>query len=366
MRFQCNKNALSDAVSNVQRAVSSKSTMPALEGVLMRSENGRLTLCGYDLELCITTSIDADIQEEGAAVVKARLFAEIIRKLPENKISVMVDDKNIVYISSGNVDYKIVGIPAADYPEIPVINSNDRINLSGELFSGMIRQTIYAIAENDIKPINRGVLFEIEEHVMTMVALDGYRLAIRTETIEYEKDKYFIVPGKSLFEVLRLIGENTETISITACGRHIIFRIDDYCIISRLIDGQFINYKASLPTKHSTELRVNTRKFIDVVERMSLLLTDKMKSPVRCMIDEGKIKTTCSTTLGQAHDEIEVQMTGDTVEIGFNNRFLLDALRNSETDEVIMELSGSNKAIVVKPTEGNSFLFMLMPMRLSR
>lgn len=366
MKFQCSKNVLNEAVSNVQRAVSTKSTMPALEGILLRSDNNRLTLCGYDLEICITTTIDADIQEEGAAVVKARLFSEIIRKLPENKISITVDEKNIVYISSGNVDYKIVGIPAADYPELPVIHSSEKITISGELLSNMIRQTIYAIADNDLKPTNKGTLFEIEENILTMVSLDGYRLAIRTEKIDYDKDKYFIVPGKSLSEVLKLISEDTENVSFTPSGRHVIFRIDDYCIISRLIEGQFINYKASIPIQHSTELRINTRKLVDVVDRMSLMLTDKMKSPIRCVIEDGKIKTACNTTLGQAHDEIDVQMTGEPVEIGFNNKFLIDALKNSETDEIIMELSGPNKAIVIKPTEGNSFLFMLMPMRLSR
>ena len=366
MKFQCSKSTLNEAVGNVQRAVSTKTTTPALEGILLKTENGKLTICGYDMEICITTAIDANIQEEGASVVKARLFSEIIRKLPENKINIEVDDKNIVYISSGNVDFKIVGIPASDYPEIPVIHGNDTIDLDGEILSGMIRQTIYAIADNDSKPINKGTLFEIENKTLNMVSLDGFRLAMRTETIDYEGDKYFIVPGKSLAEVSKLITEDTKKVKITASGRHIIFRIDNYSVISRLIDGQFINYKASVPTQHITELHVNTRKFIDVIERMSLLLTDKMKSPVRCTIEDGTIKTTCNTTLGQAHDEMQIQMTGEPIEIGFNNKFLLDALKNSETDEIIMEMSGPNKAIIIRPTEGNSFLFLLMPMRLTK
>lgn len=366
MKFECNRAELTEAVTNVQRAVSSKTTIPSLEGILIKAANNKIELFGYDLEICITTTIDATVLKEGSSVIKAKLFSEIIRKLPEDTITIEVDEKNIVYISSGNVDYKIVGLPAEDYPEIPVIRSEENISIDGETLASMIRQTIYAVADNDIKPTNKGTLFEIQDKTIRMVSLDGYRLAMRTENIDYEGEKSFIVPGKSLIEVNKLINDNTENVSIIASGRHIIFKIDSYSIISRLIEGEFINYRASIPDVHITELKINTRKFTNTIERMSLLLTDKMKSPIRCYIDDNMIKTSCNTPLGQANDQLEVEMTGENVEIGFNNKFLLDALRFSETDEIIMELTGATKAIVIKPTEGDSFLFMLMPMRLSR
>ena len=366
MKFICDRNKLTEAVTNVQRAVSSKSTIPALEGILIKAEANKITLFGYDLEICITTTIDASVQQQGSSVIKAKLFADIIRRLPENNITIEVDDKNIVFISCGKSNFKLVGMPAEDYPEIPVIRSTDTIKISSEILNSMIKQTIYAVADTDVKPINKGTLFEIENKIFRMISLDGYRLAIRTENIDYEGEKYMIVPGKSLSEVSKLINEDAENIEIISGGRHIIFKIGSYSVISRLIEGQFINYKASIPESHLTQIRINTRKFIDTIERLSLLLTDKMKSPIKCCIEDSIINASCNTPLGQAEDQIDVSMTGENIEIGFNNKFLLDALRNSETDEIIMELSGATKAIVIKPTEGNSFLFMLMPMRLSR
>ena len=366
MKFQCNRQQLTEAVSNVQRAVSGKSTTPALEGILIKTENGKINLSGYDLEMCITTSIDATIREEGASVIPARLFSEIIRRLPENTINIEVDKKNIVYISCGKADYKISGLPAQDFPELPVILNNDLIHIDGETLNGMIRQTIYAISDSDIKPAHKGSLFEISDGMIRIVSVDGYRLAVRQEKIDYDGEKTFIVPGKALSEVTKLTNEDVKIVDMSTNGRHIIFKINQYSIISRLVEGEFMKYRTSIPTTHSTEIRVKTRDFIQTIDRMSLLLTDKMKSPIRCYIDNKLIKTTCNTALGQAHDEIDASIEGENVEIGFNNKFLLDALRYSETDELKLQLNGSLSPMVVKPTEGDSFLFLLLPMRLSK
>lgn len=366
MKFRCSRSKLTEAVTNVQRAVSSKSTNPALEGILIESGNGSIKLYGYDLDICINTEIEAEVLKEGASVIQAKLFSEIIRKLPEESITIDVNEKNIVYIQSGKVDYKIVGMPAEDYPEITTANTSDVITIEGETLASMIRQTIYAVSDKDTKPAHKGSLFEISNKKIRIVSVDGYRLAIRTEDIDYEDEKTFIVPGKSLLEITKLINDNTKNVDIKVSGKNIFFNIGDYSVMSRLIEGEFMNYNSSIPKIHATELTVNTRKFIEMIERMSLLLTDKIKSPIRCMIDNGFIKTSCSTTLGQATDEIEVNMDGESVEIGFNNRILLDALRYSETDEIKLTLNGSLSPMVVKPTEGESFLFLLLPMRLTR
>ena len=366
MKFECNRSKLTDAVTNVQRAVSSKSTIPALEGILIKAADNTITLYGYDLDICITTAIEASVRENGNAVIPAKLFSEIIRKMPEDIISINVDEKNIVYISSGNADYKIIGLPASDYPEIPIIRSEDTIKIDGETLASMIRQTIYAVSDKDTKPAHKGSLFEIADKTIRIVSVDGYRLAIRTEKVDYDGEKNFIVPGKSLLEVTKLIDDNTETIDIVASGRHIIFRIGNYSIISRLIEGEFMNYKTSIPTACMTTLRVKTSSFIKTIERMSLLLTDKMKSPIRCYIDNNLIKASCETPLGRANDQLEVIMEGENVEIGFNNKFLLDAFRYSETDEVCLKLTGALSPMTITPTEGDSFLFLLLPMRLTK
>lgn len=366
MKFVCSRTKLSDAVTNVQRAVAPKSVKPILEGILIKSENGKIQLSGYNMEMCITTSLDAEIKNEGTSVVTAKLFSEIIRKMPEEKITIETDEKNIFYISSGKSNYKIMGMPAEDYPEIPAIIGSDTIKIESETLSSMIRQTIYAITENEAKPAYSGILFEITDNNLRMVSVDGIRLAIRNEKIVYSGEKSFIVPGKTLQEVLRLLSNETKETEIISGGRHIIFKINDYVLISRLIETEFINYRSAIPSSHITELKVNTREFTNMIERMSLMLTDKMKSPVRFYIEGGIIKTTCNTSIGQAQDEITAEMQGESMEIGFNNKYLLDALKNSETDEVKIYLSGSVKPMVIKPTEGDSFLFIVVPMRLSR
>lgn len=364
MKFNCSRQKLNEAVINVQRAVSSKSTMPALEGILIKAQNNRITLCGYDLEIGITTSLDADIKEDGAIVLNARLFSDIIRRMPEDTISIETNEKLIAYIASGKVDYKIIGISAEEYPELPSVTGSDTITINGETLQSMIRQTIYAVSDKDIKPAHKGSLFEINNGNIKIISVDGYRLAIRTEQIDYNDEKSFIVPGKSLSEVVKLIGDDTNDVQLIVGDRHIIFKIDEYSIITRLIEGEFMNYKAALPKTHCTELKVSTRKFINSVERMSLLLTEKLKSPVRCKIEDGLVKTSCNTSIGQAYDEFDADIQGDDVEIGFDNKYFLDAMRYSETDEVKIQLNGTLSPIVILPSEGESFIFLVLPVRL--
>ncbi len=364
MKFSCSKQKLNEAVLNVQRAVSSKSTMPALEGILIKAENGKLTLTGYDLEIGITTSIDARIYVEGAIVAGARLFSDIIRRMPEDQIEIETDEKLTIYIRSGKSDYKIIGIPDNEFPELPTIAASDPVNIDGKLLRSMIGQTIYAISDKDIKPAHKGSLFEIENKTIKIISVDGYRLAVRKENIDIDCEKKFIVPGKSLAEVQKLISDNTENVVITAGSRHIIFRIDEYSIITRLIEDEFMNYKAAIPTQHSTEMRVNTRKFIDTIDRMSLMLNERMKSPIRCRVDNGTIKTSCNTPLGQAYDEFEADIEGEDLEIGFDNKYMLDALKNTETDEVRVHMNGPLSPIVLMPSEGDSFIFLVLPVRL--
>ena len=187
MKFNCNRQKLNDAVLNVQRAVSTKSTVPALEGILLKAINNRLILTGYNMEIGITTSLEAMIYEEGTIVISARLFSDIIRRMPEDNITIETDEKLLVYINSGRSDYKIIGIPAAEFPELPTISAADSITIEGRLLKSMIQQTIYAVSDKDINPAHKGSLFEIENNTIKIISVDGYRLAIRQEKIDFDK-----------------------------------------------------------------------------------------------------------------------------------------------------------------------------------
>lgn len=363
MKFSCNQKDFSSAVTNVQRAVSTKSNLPALEGILIKAEEGRILLCGYDLEIGITTYISCNVQEKGEIVVSAKLLGEIVRRLPENTVNIETDEKMIVYINSGCAEYNIVGISSEEYPELPKVDEMENLSINSNILKTMIKQTIFAISDDPTKPTYTGSLFNIENNLLNIVSVDGFRMAIRQEAISCEKNSKFVVPGKTLSEILKLISDEEKSVEIVIGQRHAVFKVENYSIISRLIEGNFLDYKTTVPAESKTEMIINTRSFIASVERMSLLTSDKIQSPIRCVVEDTQIKLFCSTAIGKANDAISAKITGENVEIGLNCRYLLDALKNTETDEVKIQLNGSLTPMKVVPTQGDSFLFLVVPMR---
>lgn len=363
MRFRALRTDLSSAVSNVSRAVSAKATIPALEGVLIKAYNGSLEISGYDLEIGIVTSIEATVMEEGEIVVSARLFNDIIRKLPEEIVSIETDDRMITYIHSGAADYQIVGINSAEYPELPNVEEKCAMTVNAEIFKNMIRQTVFATSDNMAKPIYTGSLFEIKDGLFKIVAVDGFRMAIREENVDSDIEAKFVVPAKTQNEILKLITDSKKDVSMIVGQRHITFKIENYSIVSRLLEGNFLDYK--MPPSAATQFVISTRVLASSVERMALLTSEKIQSPVRCSISADAIKLSCSTSVGRANDMIPASVTGSDVEIGFNNRYLLDALKNADTDEVRVLLNGSLQPMIIRPVSGQSFTFLVVPMRLA-
>lgn len=364
MKITCYRQELVNAVSNVQRSVSSKSTIPALEGILIKTDDQKISLCGYNLELGITTAIPADVSEPGEIILNAKIFSDIVRKLPDENVNISVNDRLITEITSGLSKFSIVGIAAEEFPVMPKITGSSQFSLSSALLKSMIKQTLFAVSENDTKPIHTGTLFTIEEQKIHLVSVDGYRLAMRSENIDCAENFRFVVPGKTLSEVIKLLSDQDEETKIMVGKRHIIFSIENYSVISRLLEGEFLDYKAAIPASGNTRVKVNTREFIDSTERVSLLITDRLKSPLRCIFADDTIELSCSTSIGSADDKIASTIEGEDVEIGFNNRYLLDALRNTDSDEVFIELNGSLSPMKILPREGDAFLFLILPVRL--
>lgn len=364
MKFTIEKRLLNEAVTNLQRAVSSKTSIPALEGIHIRSEENRLILTAYDLEIGMQTELPAIISAPGAIILTAKLFAEIVRRSPDEDITIDVDDRNTATITSGVSCFTIIGMDSAEFPELPKITDADTIKMPQELLKSMIRQTLFAVADSTAKPIHQGSLFKIESGNLDVVSVDGYRLALRREAINYANNTKFVVPGKTLSEVLKLLKDSEGEVEICPSRRHILFRIDNYTVISALLEGEFLDYKSALPKDKKTEVTVSTRTMIESVERVSLLITDRLKSPVRCVIGEDTVKLFCTTTMGRATDQILAEISGDQLEIGFNNKYLLDALRAAETDEVRLQLGGPISPMLVLPKEGDAFSFLVLPVRL--
>ena len=226
----------------------------------------------------------------------------------------------------------------------------------------MVKQTIFAVSTNDTKVVHTGIKFEVSENTLKLIAVDGFRLAIRTESINYTGEPLsFVVPAKTLSEVIKLIDE-AEVVALKVAARHIVFEVGAYALISRLLDGEFLDYNAAIP--HSTEVEVDTKTIISAIDRMSLMISDRVKSPLRCVFDENVIRMSTSTTIGAANDKVPAKIEGNRVEIGFNNRFLLDAFRACDLDTVKVTLNGPLSPITVVPVEGDSFLFLVLPVRL--
>ncbi len=365
MKFTCLRTDLATAVSNVSRAVSTKASVPALEGVLIKAYGSNLNISGYNLEIGITTDIEASIMKEGEIVLSARLFLDIVRKLPEEIVTVETDDRMVTYITCGRVDYQIVGMSSVEYPDLPSFQQTDGITVNAKVLRDMIRQTVFAVSDNPSKPIYTGSLYEISGGVLRIVAIDGFRMAIRSENVESESNTAFVVPGKTQMEVLKLLTDDEGSVQIIVGQRHITFQIKSYRVISRLIEGTFLDYKSTIPSGTKTELVINTRMMIDSVERMSLLNSDRIQSPVRCKFNENEIRLSCASAVGRASDEINVPIIGESVEIGFNNRYMLEALKNTDSDEVRLILNGPVSPIVIRPVKGDSFLNIVVPVRLA-
>lgn len=365
MKITCIRTELVASITNVSRAVSTKASIPALEGVLLKAYDGKLNISGYNLEIGITTDMEATIKEEGEIVLSARLFLDIIRKLPEEIVSIETDDRLVTYITCGQVDYQIVGMSSVEYPDLPNFEKTDGVIMEAKLLKDMIRQTVYAVSDNMAKPIYTGSLYELTPNKLTMVAIDGYRMAIRTEQVTCDSDTAFVVPGKTQLEVLKLLTDDDEQAELIIGQRHITYQINNYRVISRLIEGTFLDYKSTIPTEEKTMLVMNTRKMIDSVERMSLLNSERVQSPVRCKFNNNRVHLSCASAVGRANDVIDNDIIGEDVEIGFNNRYMIEALRNADTDEVKMILNGPVSPIVIKPVQGDSFLSIVVPMRLA-
>ena len=363
MIFTCSRAALSEAANHIARVVPSKSTYPALTGILLVAGQGQVTLSGYDLEMGITTAVDANIEQPGKIVLDAKLLCDIVRRLPEDKVTLNVNERHLCQITSGKSLFSLVGINGDEFPELPGVQQGESITVEGALLDSMVRQTIYATGDpNGSRPVLAGIKVEVGEGDLRMIAVDGSRLAVRCEKIDTDKELSFIVPGKAFSEVVKLMGED-DSVTMSVSARQIVFAVGGYSVVSRLLEGEFINYKRTIPPTTSTKVVANTADMIDMIERISQVIVERFRTPVTCRFENGRFQAACTTERGNAQDEMIVAIEGEPMNIGCNSRFLLEALRAAETDEVVITMSGPLSPIVIRPPEGESFLFIVLPVR---
>lgn len=368
MKFNCNTKELSDACSNVMRAVSTKVTIPAIEGILIKAQGESIFLTGYDFEFGIHTALSANIAQEGAVILNAKILCDIIRRLNEDTVEIEVNDRLNATIISGAAQYSILGIDPEEYPELPSVTGGIPVILNQQVLTNMVMQTLFAVAEGEnAKPIHTGLRFEIVQGGIRLIGVDGFRLAMRTEAIAYDgEDIAFVVPKKTIRELTKLANGGDEPISISVGKRHIVFEVGHYSIISRLLDGEFLNYNDVIPKNTDTTVLINTREAINCIEKTIPVIDNNSKNPIRCIFDHDMLRVSAVTALGKVVDTCHANVSGERVEIGFNSKYILDALHTCEADEIMIELVNPTSPVKIVPLQGDSFLFLVLPVRLKR
>ena len=366
MKFSCEKALLQAAISTTSRAVSPKSSIPALEGILLEAGND-LRLTGYNLETGIRTIVPADIREEGTLVLGARLFGEIVRKLPDDIVTLQ-SENYMVNIKCGMSEFNILGTDPEEFPELPTVEYQNSLILPQSRLKAMISQTLFAVSDNESRPIHTGSLFEVDSNGLTIVSVDGYRLALRHEAIDKKEGAEtfsFVVPGAALSEVEKICSDVDEPASVTQGARHVMFKVGDTMLVSRRLEGEFLAYRQAIPRNNTIHVEGETRALLSSIDRVSLIISDKLKSPLRCVFDSNLLKISTKTAIGDAYDECPLSGDGGGLEIGFNNKYLMDALKAAPADKVRLELTTGVSPCVILPTEGEeNFLYMVLPVRL--
>ena len=364
MLFTTERNQLLEAVQNLSRIVT-KTSLPVLEGILISAEKGKITLVSYNLEMSMKKEIYANCEEEGDIVISARLLTEILRKSDGIQVTVEADSRLMCHIKSGNAVFDIMGMSAEDFPETPSVPETDKISMSGGLLKEMVRGTLFAVATNEgSRPILTGLNIKIEDGVARFIGIDGRRMGIKKENINSSVNCNFVISGKGIGEVVKIITDDEEEISLFVTKKLVSFYIDGYTLVSRLLEGEFVNYEKAIPKEFTQSLKIKTRDIIDIIERISLVVNDRLTTPVRCSMGNPVSTFKCISAVGCATDTYETDLFGTEFEIGINSQYLLDALRATEADEVKMSFKGGNEGFLIEPVSGDNFLYMIMPMRL--
>lgn len=375
MKFSCEKALLQSAVNQSSRTVAVKSSIPALEGLLVEANQGEVRITGYDLKTGIRAVIPAEVRETGSLVLSARLFSEIVRRMPDDVV-VLSTERQTVSLRCGMSEFNIQGIDPTEFPSLPAVEYMNTFRIKQSALRDMIERTSFAISQSDARPIHTGALFELKQEEeggrLTIVAVDGYRLALRREKAEQvtgAEQFSFVVPGAALREVQRISDQGEQLMEVIQGERHIMFKAGDVTLITRRLEGEFLNYKKAIPSQCAIQVTADTRRLTESIERCSLLISEQQKSPLRCTFGQGIVKIKTSTPLGNAYDECPIAGDGQELEIGFNNRFMLDALKAVPTASVNLSLNTAvSPCVITGADEGDaprdSFTYMVLPVRL--
>lgn len=375
MKLVCSKPQLIDVINTVQRAIAPKTALPILECIKIDANgDGNVVFTGNNIDICIEYNTKCTVTEGGTIAIASKMFGEIVRRLPEGDVTISVNPSNfITKIKSGSSEFNIQGIAPDEFPDAPILDEKFRFTLNEGSLKKLIRKTISFVAQNEgKKPVLTGALFEIKDNSLNVVASDGHRLAVVKEEIKETVNNYkFVVPGMTLRELIKILKDEEDSVNIIVSDRTVLFDFGYYQVYSRLLDGEFLKYDAIISAINTINVVAEKRYIMDSLERAQLLINDDIsaksenKVPVRFNIAYDKIDVSCITGKGQVNDTVPVELDGGELIIGFNCRFLLDALSACDEEQVKMEFSAPTSGCFIRSVNNDdSYIYMILPVRL--
>lgn len=362
MKIICSKTSLLKSVNTVLKAVPSKTTMPILECILIDASSGKIKFTANDMELGIETTVDGSIQEKGIVAIDAKIFSEIVRKLPENEVTIETDSKLNTTITCEKAKFNIPGQSGEDFTGLPSVEKNESITLSQFTLKEVIRQTIFSIAVNENNKMMTGELFEVNENLLKVVSLDGHRISIRKIELKENFGKMkVVVPGKTLTEVSKILsGETEDEVRIFFTANHIVFEFDETIVVSRLIEGEYFRIDQMLSSDYETKITVNKKELLSCIDRATLLIKEGDKKPIIIHIADGTMELKINSQIGSMNEDIDIEKVGKDILIGFNPRFLMDSLRVIDDETVDIFLVNPKAPCFIRD-EKETYTYLILP-----
>ena len=366
LNITCNKNKLLDAINIVLKAISGKSTMDILDCIVIEAKDGQIKLISNDLEIGIETILEGEIIEEGSIAVKAKVFSEIIRKLPSDTVKLTADDNYTLFINAGKSKFYIASRPTDEFPYLPNIERNNKVVISQFTLKEIIRQTVFSISDNENAKVMTGELFEIHDSELKVVSLDGHRISIRKVQLAGSyPDISVIVPGKTLIEISKILtGGLDNEMAIYFTDNHILFEFDNTIVLSRLIEGEYYQIDKMLSSDYETKITVNKKNMLDCIDRTTLMIKESEKKPVLVDITDGNMKFAINSSIGSMNEEVDITKEGKDILIGFNPRFLIDALKVIDEEEITMYMINPKAPCFIRDKEG-TYIYLILPVNIN-
>ena len=362
MKLVCSKSDLLNGVQIVSKAVSNKTTMSILECIMVDASMGIITLTANDMDLGIETIIKGEIIEKGSIALDAKIFLEIVRKLPDNDITMETDDSYKTVITCEKSRFTIIGKSGEDFSYLPVVEKEDSIIISQFTLKEVVRQTIFSISDNDNNKLMTGELFEINENELKVVSLDGHRISIRKIQLrDHYESKKVVVPGKTLNEVSKILPGGTENdVTISFTSKHIVFEFDNTTVVSRLIEGEYFRIDQMLSSDYETKVKINKKEFLNCIDRATLLVKEGDKKPIIINIIDGRMELKINSILGSMNEDIDIEKQGKDLKIGFTPKFLIDALKVIDDEEIDIYMVNPKAPCFIKNKE-ESYIYLILP-----